>query len=129
MKISIIIPIFNEEKYLQACLESLLSQTIVPQEIILVNDGSTNHSQQIIKEFSQKYSFRIIQRPHLGPSLARNFGAKKARGDILVFLDADMKFDQRYLEKLIRPITQKKAVATFTKEEYLANPDNSLAKC
>lgn len=123
--ISVIIPVYNEEKYLEKCLKSLLKQTYKPLEVIVVDDGSTDRSVGIIK----KFPVVLLRQNHRGPAVAKNFGAAKARGGILVFPDADMWYDKDYVRNLIKPILEKKAIATWTKEEYVANPENIWSRC
>jgi glycosyltransferase involved in cell wall biosynthesis len=123
--ISIIIPIFNEEKYLGSCLKSLEEQTYKNLEIIVVDDGSTDKSLKIAKKFDVK----ILKQKHQGPGAARNLGAKIAKGSILVFVDADMKYDKRYVEKLTLQIIKKNVIGTFHQEEFIANSDNVWADC
>lgn len=123
--VSVIIPAFNEEKYLHYCLSSITKQTYKNVEVIVVDDGSTDRSLSIAK----KYNAQILTQRHQGPAAARNFGAKKSHGSILVFADADMRFSSTYVEKLIEPILKKKAIGTFVKEEMVANPDNIWSRC
>ncbi|MBI4099939.1 glycosyltransferase family 2 protein [Candidatus Microgenomates bacterium] len=119
MKVSVIIPVYNEEKYLAGCLESLKKQTVVKDmEVIVVDDGSTDGSKALA----------TLHQGHQGPGAARNLGAKNARGEILVFADADMEFDPDFIEKLIAPILVGKTIGTFSKEEYLLNKDNVWAR-
>lgn len=130
MKISVIVPVYNEEKYIGQCLESLVNQTRKPLEIIVVDDGSTDNSLRVVKNFQFQISnFKLLRQKHKGPAKARNLGAKAAKGGILVFADQDMRFDKKYLENLVKPIEQRKAVATFTKEEFLGNRENIWARC
>lgn len=123
--VSVIIPVYNEEKYLSYCLFSLSNQTYSSYEIIVVDDGSTDKSREIAK----KFDLLVLQQEHKGPGAARNLGAKKAKGDILIFADADMKYKKNYIEKLIEPIHKKTAVGTFVKEELVANSDNIWSRC
>lgn len=119
MKISVIIPVYNEAKVIGNCLASLKKQTLAPDmEVLIVDDGSTDGSKK----------FATLSQEHLGPGAARNLGASKAKGDILVFVDADMEFEPYFLEKLIDPILKKKAIGTFSKEEFLLNKDNPWAR-
>lgn len=130
--VSVIIPVFNEQKYIKTCLLSLADQTVKPLEIIVVDDGSTDSSKvktQKLKLQLKNQNLLIFEQEHQGPAKARNLGAKKAKGEILVFVDADMCFDKRYLEKLVEPIVIGEALATFTKEEYVANPENIWSQC
>ena len=89
-KVSIIVPIYNVEPYLSSCLASCLNQTLKDIEIICVNDGSTDHSLEIVKEFQKAdRRIRIIDKENGGLSSARNAGITAARGEWLVFLDSD----------------------------------------
>ena len=123
--LSISIPFYNEEKYLDECLKSIFNQSYKNFEIIVIDDGSCDRSLNIVK----KYKVKILQQNHQGPGTARNLGGKKAKGEILAFLDADMKFDKDYLKYLIEPIVENKAVGTFNKEEFVANPQNIWSQC
>ncbi len=90
--VSIIIPIYNQERFLPNCLISLERQTLLNKEIILVNDGSTDNSQNIIDDFCkrhQDWNIIVVKRPNGGLSAARNSGIKESNGKYLYFLDAD----------------------------------------
>lgn len=88
--VSVIIPIYNVEDYLEECIESVLSQTYNNYEIILVNDGSTDNSLEIAKKYYDKYSnIYLINQSNKGLSEARNVGAKNSKGEYLYFLDSD----------------------------------------
>lgn len=90
MKFSIIIPVFNIEKYIAKCIESILDQTYKDYEIIIVDDGSTDSSGKICDDFSKKYSnIKIIHKKNGGLSSARNVGIKEAMGEYLMFIDGD----------------------------------------
>lgn len=130
-KISVIVPTYNEEKYIRKCLEALIKQSRKPTEIIVVDD-STDKTWDIVTKFRKVHKeipLRIFRTEHKGPAPARNLGARKAQGSILVFVDGDMTFDNKYLGTLVAPIERGEALATFTKEEYVANPENRWAKC
>ena len=90
-KVSIIVPIYNVEKYLEKCLESLVNQTLQEIQIILVNDGTKDNSGEIAKEYQQKYPKKIIylEKENGGLSDARNFGIPHATGEYIAFLDSD----------------------------------------
>jgi len=128
--VSIIIPVFNEEKYLSFCLDSLKNQTYKNFEIIVVDDGSTDSSPEIVKnfQFSVK-NLRFFRQIHQGPGMARNLGASKAKGKILVFVDADMKFDKDYIKYLVKPIIEGRAIGTFHEKEEIANYSNIWSLC
>jgi len=125
MKISVIIPVYNEEELIGECLKSLLNQTLKPEEIIIIDDGSTDKTRQIIR----KYKVKLLQQNHQGPGPARNLGVKSSKGDIVVFVDADMTFDREFLRKLVLPIVKKKAKGVYNSEEYVSNWDNVWVRC
>lgn len=89
-KISIIVPIYNVERYLPACLDSVLNQTFWDFEIICINDGSTDNSANIVEEYVKKDNrIKMITQENKGLSMARNNGAKQASGEYIYFLDSD----------------------------------------
>ncbi len=90
-KVSIIVPVYNVENYLAKCLDSLLNQTHQNMEILVVNDGSKDNSEQIIQEYAQKYPEKIkpFNKENGGLSDARNFGIDRATGNYLGFVDSD----------------------------------------
>jgi len=95
-KISVIIPVFNTEKYLAEAIESVLSQTLKPTEIIVVDDGSTDKSIEVARQFEPLV--RIISQVNKGAGAARNTGIQEASGDFLAFLDADDFWTENKLE-------------------------------
>ena len=89
-KVSVIIPVYNVEKYLRECLDSVINQTLKDIEIICVNDGSTDNSLQILEEYAQKDErIRIINQENRGQSVARNRGLDIALGEFIAFIDSD----------------------------------------
>ena len=129
-KLSIIIPTYNEEKHIRQCLESLNKQSYPDFDIFIVDDGSTDTTIEIVSELMESCETQItlIKQEHKGPGTARNYGAQKARGEILIFVDADMTFDREFLKQLISPIASNDIFGTFSKEEYVANMDNPWAR-
>ena len=122
MTVSVIIPTYNEAKYIGNCLSSLERQTFKAKEIIVIDDGSTDKTVEALSEF------RILRQAHQGAGAARNLGAKHAIGDILVFVDADMEFSPQFLDELTLPIRQGKSKGTFSKQEFVKNWDNPWAR-
>ena len=101
MLFSIIIPIFNVEKYLRECLDSVLGQSFSNWEAVCVNDGSTDGSAVILKEYAAKDDrFRIVEQSNAGLSAARNTGMEYATGDFVLFLDSDDWLELNALEVL-----------------------------
>lgn len=123
--ISVIIPAYNEERYIKKCLQSLRNQFLKDFEIIVVDDGSTDLTYSSASEFGVK----VIRLPHKGSGNARNFGAKVASGKILVFLDADMYVDKYYLKNIIKPIKTRRSISTYTTSEFVANQNNIWSRC
>lgn len=100
--ISIIVPMYNVEKYLADCLDSILEQTYHDYELILINDGSTDCTLEIAEGYAKKYPEKIFlhTKENAGPGLARNMGIKQAKGEYLLFIDSDDVVDSTMLEEL-----------------------------
>ena len=108
IKVSVIMPIYNAYDYLRPAIDSVLDQTLREIELICVDDGSTDNSYELIKEYQQQDDrIRIVTETNAGPALARNNGIKRARGEYLAFLDADDFFEPTLLEKLYRMAKEK----------------------
>lgn len=101
VKVSIIVPVYNVDKYLEKCLDSLINQTLKDIEIICVNDGSTDTSQKILEKYSKKDNrITIINQDNAGLSVARNSGIDIAKGEYIGFVDSDDWIDSDFYEKL-----------------------------
>ena len=88
--ISVIVPVYNVEEYLEECLDSIKNQTFTDFEVILVNDGSTDNSQEICEKFCvQDTRFQLINQENQGQSIARNIGVAESKGKFIVFIDSD----------------------------------------
>lgn len=99
--ISIIVPIYNTEKYLRQCLDSILNQTYTNFEVLLVNDGSTDSSGMICQEYVENDSrFRYFEKDNGGVASARNLGLERSSGAYITFIDSDDWVEQNYLEVL-----------------------------
>ena len=98
-KISVIMPVYNGEKYLNQCLDSVIGQSLQDIEIICVNDGSTDSSPDILRSYAAKDPrVKVFDQPNLNAGAARNLGMKYATGEYYSFLDADDFFDPQMLE-------------------------------
>ncbi len=128
-KLSIVIPTYNEEKDISECLSSLFQQSYDNFEIIIIDDGSTDKTLKIVSSFKK---VRILKRDHKGPGLARNLGAKNSKGEILVFVDADMTFHKDYLKNLVKPILNDKTgkiIGSTHELEIVKNIKNIWSRC
>ena len=109
--ISIIIPIYNAEKYLNKCLQSIISQTFQDFEVILINDGSTDCSYDACQVFAKKDKrFTLLTQTNSGASSARNRGIEMAKGKWITFVDADDYIEANYIERLCKNITDEKTL-------------------
>ena len=104
-KVSIIIPVYNVENYIEECLASVLKQTFKNYEVIIVNDGTTDNSAQIASVFTENDSrFKLVNQENQGLSGARNTGIQEAKGEYIAFLDSDDWIDKNFIEKLLEAI-------------------------
>jgi len=127
LKISLVMPQYNEEKFISACLDSLLKQTYTNFEAIMIDDGSTDKTLEILNNYAEKDKrIKVFPQKNVGLGISRNRGIKLSTGEILGFLDGDMEFPPDYLEKLVQPIIEKKLIATTHAKEYAINREKSL---
>ena len=109
-KITVIVPVYNVENYLNKCLDSIITQTYKNIEIIVVNDGSTDNSGEICQEYAQKDNRIVyIEQGNAGLSAARNTGLDNMSGDCVTFVDSDDWIEQDYLETLYKKIVEYQA--------------------
>ena len=108
MKISIIIPVYNVQKYLPECLDSLLEQTYTEWEALLVDDGSTDESGAICEKYALRDSrFRVIHKNNGGAASAKNVGLDHVKGEYVGFIDSDDYVERTWLESVMKIITDK----------------------
>lgn len=121
-KISIIIPVYNVEKYLEKCLDSVVNQTFKDFEVICINDGSTDNSLNILKRYAAKDSrFRIIDKENEGVSKARNIGIETAQGDYIQFIDSDDWIEPNCLELVYEKISQTDSDMVIFSSRYIVD--------
>lgn len=105
IKYSFIVPVYNTEKFLKKCLDSLVNQTYKDFEIIVVNDGSTDKSSNIISKYQKKYkNVIVIDKENEGLSMARNRGVQKSSGKYIIFVDSDDYVSNKLLEEVDKKI-------------------------
>ena len=105
-ELTIIIPVYNAEKHIRRCLDSILPQLQETYELLLINDGSTDHSLGLIKEYEEKYPavIRVIDKQNEGVALTRDLGVKEAQGKYICFVDNDDDVEEDYFETYLEAI-------------------------
>ena len=121
--ISVIVPVYNVEKYLEECLDSIQNQTYSDIEVILVNDGSLDNSKDICEKYCKEDNrFKLINQANQGQSVARNHGVAASTGEFIAFVDSDDIIRQDYLEVLIRYMSEEMDIVesqfTVHKKEF-----------
>lgn len=127
VEVSIVIPVYNSEKYIVQTINSVLNQTFPNFELLLIDDGSTDNSGKICDDFSSKYTcIRVIHSSNKGVSHARNIGIKQAIGHYIVFIDSDDTVECTFIEKLYKTISTKNInlVICALKRFYNDNREN-----
>lgn len=120
MKISIIVPIYNVKPYLEQCILSIINQTYLNLEIILVNDGSTDGSLLICENFAKKDDrIVLITQQNMGLSSARNLGIEIATGEYIMFVDSDDWIHPKIVEDLLCDAMQHKVKLSMCKKKGL----------
>lgn len=124
--VSVVIPAYNAADIIRSCLNSLLRQSYSPLEVIVVDDGSDDDTFKVVKQFKK---VTLLSQKHFGAGSARNKGAFQAKGNILVFADADQEFAPDFVADLVKPILKGKAKGSWTGNEVVKNWENVWAKC
>ncbi len=108
--ISVVVPIYNVAEYLNECIDSILDQDYKTTEILLIDDGSTDHSGKICNEYARKHrNIRVIHQENAGLSAARNKGLSVAKGYYICFIDSDDYILPGYLSEMIKTIKKENA--------------------
>lgn len=131
--ISIIVPVYNVEKYLERCVQSILNQTYKDYEILLIDDGSTDNSGNICEHLAAKYGkIRVIHQKNQGLSGARNIGIEESKGKYIAFIDSDDFIDKRYLEILFSNLIKYNADVSccghYRTENTMPKEENPVGK-
>ena len=128
-KVSIIIPVFNGEKYIEECIKSIINQTYKNLEIIIVNDGSTDKSIEIVNKYKEVDDrIKIINKENQGVSIARNIGMENATSEWIMFVDSDDTLEKDAVENFARKI-DKDADIIFSNVYCLIDNKKEIAKC
>lgn len=105
--LSVIVPVYNCEKFIEECVNSIINQNYEPLEILLINDGSTDNSSSICDLFSQRYAnIKTIHKTNGGASSARNLGLNEAHGELIMFVDGDDKLEENAINVLYRSLSR-----------------------
>ena len=127
--ISVIIPVYNREKYIHKCIESVLEQKNVSTEIILVDDGSTDKSLEICNRFSMEFeNIKVFHTENCGVSHARNVGLDNAAGDYILFLDSDDRLAPDVLEVVLGTIVEYDADYIIGSYEFYSDDGENIYK-
>ena len=108
--VTAIIPLYNGARFIREALQSVFGQTLVPDEVIVVDDGSTDDGAEIVAEMVKRYPIRLISKENGGQSSARNMGVDHAHGDLIAFLDQDDAWYPNHLAELVKPFLATRAV-------------------
>lgn len=127
-KISIIVPVYNTEKYLDRCIQSILAQTYINFELLLVDDGSTDSSSAICDQYAEQDSrIRVFHKENGGASSARNIGLDNAQGEWITFVDSDDMVKNDYLYAMISHPDADLIVSSFEFLDKIEDWDNSIS--
>ncbi len=123
--ISILVPCFNTEKYIGKCIESILNQTYGNFELILLNDGSTDNSLNIMQEYAQKDNrIFVISRENKGIAISRNELIKRSHGEYVMFVDSDDTISKYILEDMIKAMKESNAELAVSPARFVYEPTN-----
>lgn len=128
IKVSVIVPTYNEEKHIRACLDSIIENDLKEIEIIVINDGSTDSTKEILEEYKNKYDIiKVIEKENEGQGSARNIGIDLAKGEFITFVDADDEIYNNMLSKMYEKL-QKEQADICVCDYFEINKDNKVVK-
>ncbi|OXG08337.1 glycosyl transferase family 2 [Flavobacterium araucananum] len=122
---TVVIPLYNKENYIERSVRSVLNQTLVEFELLVINDGSTDKSEEVVKDIKDN-RITLINKVNGGESSARNLGIKNAKYDFVAFLDADDIWDPKFLFEICEIIKKYPAAGIYTSNYYIQNNQNEL---
>ncbi len=121
MRVSVIIPTYNRARFIESAIKSVLVQTYKDYEVIVIDDGSSDNTSEIVKKF--KGACTYLQQANAGPSAARNYGISHSSGDVIAFLDADDAWLPGKLEGQVKRLTERSEVGLVDTAYYLCDAD------
>ena len=130
-KVSVIVPVYNTEKYLRRCLDSLVNQTLKDIEIIVIEDASPDNANEILKEYEKKYKDKVKvfhNKTNKGIGYNRNFGIKKASGKYVLFVDSDDWVDEATCEKMYEKASKDDLDLVICKFHKMLEKDDDLVE-
>ena len=129
-KISVIVAVYNTEKYLDRCIESLLNQTYKNMELVIVEDCSTDSSRKLLKKYKGNKNIKVFyNRENRGLSYSRNYGLKKSTGDFIGYIDSDDYVEPDYYEKLMSSIKDNKSDIAICDIKLVDEQTNKIQRC
>lgn len=129
-KISVIMPVYNKEQYLEECLDSILRQTFEDIEVICIDDGSTDTSLLILNRYAKRdLRIKVLQQENQGAGVARNKGLSAATGEYVIFLDSDDFFEEKLLEKLCSQIEETNSDVVVCRSDRFTQKTNKSVAC
>ena len=130
-KISIVVAVYNLEKYLPRCLDALVNQTLQEIEILCVDDGSTDSAPQIVDEYAKKYPQKVkaFHKPNGGEFTTRNYGLERAVGEYVTFVDTDDYVEPNWAEKLYHAAKENDADFHSSDQSYRSLHYNTFYFC
>lgn len=133
LKVSIVIPCYNVDKYIDECLNSVLNQTYSNLEVVVIDDGSNDGTRRILEEYQNRYrNIKLLLQNNKGPASARNAGVRVCSGDYLLFVDADDYIQNDTIETLVNAVSGKEieiayyGIKSFLDDETEKNCSNTL---
>ena len=128
IKVSVIVPVYNGEKFIEECIKNVLNQTLEEFELIIINDGSTDNTLDICKRNSEiDKKIRIINQENEGVSSARNKGIEQSNGEYICFVDCDDKIEENYLEELYNTCEDNNVKISCCTIESIDNKGNIIS--
>ncbi|MEI6042256.1 MAG: glycosyltransferase family 2 protein [bacterium] len=122
--VSVIIPSYNTESYICESIESVLNQSYTKIEILIIDDGSTDNTELILKDYIKNNQIKYFKKQNGGPASARNLGIKKSTGEYIAFIDADDMWEKNKIERQLQIIKETQSDLVYT-SRYLINSNNT----